>query len=296
MTRADQVLLSLAGEAIDSLTVNSLESDDAPFLGLVVSKLSPIIGNLLERRIIQLLDEAVESGLHWERQDPGFPDALLVDGTGSSTDAGYEVKAWYALSTELTGRFRESQNLLAARNVRVVIVAWAMSHVVYGVPQILGVMTVDGSEVANSRDSHYHKPPGYLIVEPGDTTSRTRNLQQTNVNGYKFQESLVERVLAAEAFVRDHPGRGKPPHSPEAQALSQELMAKYNYRLDTNFAKIDRIDNAEIEQFKASILEMELRNRTVKGWAALLRDLNSSPGSTAHIHASRIIQAIYDEL
>ncbi len=293
MKIADEMLLSLAGEEIDTISVKSLEAEDAPFLGLVVSKLSPMIVNLLERRIIQLLDQESEHGMHWIRQDPGFPDALLVDREGKTTDAGYEVKAWYALSTELTGRFRESQNLLAPRNVRVVIIAWAMSHIVYGQPRILGVLTVDGSSVAESRDSHYHKPPGYLIVEPGDTTSRTRNLQQTNVNGYKWQSANANELEAATKLVNKHPGKHAPPHSTEAQALCQELMAQYPYRLDTNFAKIDRIDNDEIEAFKSKVLSMKLRSRTMKQWAALLKKLNGEGEERAK--AAEVIQAIYDE-
>ena len=82
MARADEVLLGLAGEAVDTLTVKSLSADDAPFLGQIVSKLSPMIGNLLEQRIIQILDQNADvsgHGMHWRRQDPGFPDAILVD-------------------------------------------------------------------------------------------------------------------------------------------------------------------------------------------------------------------------
>lgn len=294
MANADEMLLSLAGEDIDTLSVNSLEAEDAPFLGLVVSKLSPIIGNLLERRIIQLLDRESEHGMRWIRQDPGFPDALLVDREGKSTEAGYEVKAWYALSTELTGRFRESQNLLEPRNVRVVIIAWAMSHVVYGRPRILDVLTVDGSSVAYSRDRHYHKPPGYLIVEPGDTSLRTRNLQQTNVNGYKLQEASAERLLEAELFVHGHPGRDALPHTAEAQSMCQDLMNKFSYRLDTNFAKIDRIDNEEIERFKSKVLSMQMRSRTMKQWASLLKQLNGTGPSQRK--AAEVMQAVYDEL
>ena len=52
------------------------------------------------------------------------------------------------LSTEITGRFKESQNLLAGKNVNVAIVAWCMSHMIYGKPKILGVLTVSGSELA----------------------------------------------------------------------------------------------------------------------------------------------------
>ena len=201
MTRAEALLRSLSGGTIDTLTVNSLESEDAPFLGQVVSKLSPMIGNLLERKIIELIEQDTETGLRWKRQDPDFPDVVLVDREGLSTHAGYEVKAWYALSTELTGRFRESYNLLASRSVRVVIVAWVMSHIVYGTPHIIDVLSVDAASVAVQRDEHYHKPPKYLTVEPGDTTLQTRNLKQTNVNGYRIQENDPASLAQAQKLV-----------------------------------------------------------------------------------------------
>ncbi len=297
MGRAEQMLRSLAGEELNTISVNSLETEDAPFLALVISKLSPIIGNLLERRIIDLLtDEETDHGLRWVRQDPDFPDALLVNADGSTTNTGYEVKAWYALSTELTGRFRESVNLLAPRNVRVVVIAWHMSHVVYGTPQIVDVLTVDALSMAEARDEHYHKPPGYLTVEPEDTTARTRNLQQTNVGGYKIQETKAERIAAAERFVREHADRAARPHTPEGRALTLELMNSFAYRLDTNFAKIDRIDHDEIEAFKSEVLETEFKGRTFRAWTHLLKALSDDGNPGAQAKAAKVIEDIYSSL
>lgn len=294
--RAEVLLRSLKGATIETLTVHSLDVRDAGFLGLVISKLSPIIGNLIERRIRELLSETpTDLGLTWVRRDPGFPDVDLVAQGGASTGAGYEVKAWYALSTELTGRFRESQHLLRGRQVRLAIVAWMMSHVVYGQPVILGVLTVEGRSVALARDRHYHRPPTYLIVEPGDTTSRTINLQQTNVNGFRLQESDPERIREAEQLVASHAGSAASPESVEAQALAFDLRNQFGYRLDTNFAKIDRVDHPDIEEFKAVILGHEARGRTVKQWTRLLKALNSKVPSQVEA-AERVIQAIYDEL
>lgn len=295
LARAEAMLSGLKGESVAALSVNSLEARDAPFLGLIVSKLSPIIGNLLERRIVQLLSEAeTEHGLRWVRQDPGFPDALLVAPSGASTNAGYEVKAWYALSTEITGRFRESQNLLAGKDVRVVLVAWMMSHVVYGQPVILDVLTSPALSLAQARDRHYHHPPKYLIVEPGDTTARTSNLQQTNVNGYRLQETGSLLAMAdRDAAARRLPVT-TPPHSAAAQDLARELMSKFPYRLDTNFAKIDRIDHEGIEAFKAGVLGGRMRGNTLSQWARLLRDLAGEGASQEA--AARVIQAVYDEL
>lgn len=257
-----------------------------------------MIGNLLERRITQLLaqEDHVGSELSWIRQDPGFPDALLVDRSGQSTDSGYEIKAWYALSTELTGRFRESANFLAPRNVNAVIVAWMMSHIVYGTPTILDVLTVPALSVAEYRDRHYHNPPYYLTVEPRDTTLRTRNLQQTNVNGYRLQDTSAGALATASAVVADHPGSSSAPHSAEAQDLCTELMSRLPYRLDTNFAKVDRIDHPHIEKFKTSTLARVERGRTLKDWSRLLKALNDDKNTVAQARAAEVIEAVYEEL
>lgn len=170
-----------------------------------------------------------------------------------------------------------------------------MSHVVYGTPQILDVLIVDASEVADSRDGHYHKPPDYLIVEPEDTTARTRNLQQTNVNGYKMQDTDEAKKREARLFVREKGGGSGPPHSAAEQAIARELMSQFQYRLDTNFAKIDRIDNRDIEALKSRVLAMQTRGRSMRQWAKLLKDLNSEDTAVAR-RAAAVMQAVYEEL
>lgn len=293
LQRANQVLQSLAGEDVDAIDVRSVESSEATFLAKIVSKLSPMVGNLMEQRIVRLLDEHAEGGYSWRRQDPGFPDAILVDPRGNVTETGYEIKAWYVLSTEITGRFKESQRLLADRNINVVIVAWCMSHLIFGKPKILGVLTVSGMELAQSRDFHYHQPPEYLIIEPNDTTGRTANLQQSNVNGYKLQEATSSDALLREerSRWRRQPFTGNP-SSEEAQEDAIELMASLSYRLDTNFAKIDRVANRHIEEFKARILREKYLGKTIAQWKTLFTDLNGS-GLFRRIQAEGIITDLY---
>jgi len=295
MARAEAALRSLVGAELSTITITSETPDEAVFLGQNISKLSPIIGNLVERRITHLLtEEDAAHGMCWQRQDPNFPDALLVDAEGKSTDSGFEVKAWYALSTELTGRFRESANLLAGKDIRVVVVAWMMSHVIYGQPQIVDVLVVDALSVASVRDAHYHKPPDYLCEEPQDTTARTANLQQTNVNGYKLQakskRDALQRLVDASGSV------GKASHLPESQALVKKLMASAQYRLDTNFAKIDRIDHPNIESFKSAVLGSSHRGRSNRDWQKLLRDLANDDKKLEQVRAALVIKEIYDEL
>jgi hypothetical protein len=295
MARAEKTLRDLVGEELSTISISSPSPDEAVFLGQNISKLSPIIGNLMERRITHLLTEdETEHGMRWLRQDPLFPDALLVDSDGKSTNAGFEVKAWYVLSTELTGRFKESVNLLAGKDIRVVVVAWMMSHVVYGSPQIVDVIVVDALGMASARDGHYHKPPDYVCEEPQDTSGRTANLQQTNVNGYKLQDTSKRTAL--EKMVKNSSAAKEASHTKDAQNLVKELMNAAQYRMDTNFAKIDRIDHDGIEAFKASVLASKHRGRTNKEWQRLLKNLGNDDDPLEQKRAELVITEIYDEL
>ncbi len=279
---ASEHLHRLTGHEFDVLTVSKPVSVEAALnLAKVVSKLSPILGNLIEFNTVEFLndvEEFKELGT-WIRQDPGFPDALF---TGKISPApGFEIKAWFPLATEITARFKDSQNHFADDRTHVCLIAWLPEHLIYGKPVILDVAVTSGAAVAKSRDDHYHNPPDYLVLEPQDTTTRTRNLQQTNTNGYKFQ-GTKEEFAEAEKLVRSWGNDGhiyKP--TPEYQALLQQLLGPYNYRLDTNFAKIDRIVNKDIEDFKAKVLGTKVHGMTVRQWSALF-----SNGSEAAISAA----------
>lgn len=298
LTRAQESLQSLAGEDVDAISVRSVRTDEAPFLAKIVSKLSPMVGNLMEQRIVDLLDMDAPPGYSWQRQDPGFPDAVLVDEQLEAlTNTGYEIKAWYVLSTEITGRFKESQHLLVDKNINVAVVAWCMSHLVFGKPKILGVLTVSGQELAASRDSHYHNPPEYLTIEPQDTTSRTVNLQQSNVNGYKLQEADSDPFLLAEAR-RLFAGKGlmHDSQSPEGQKAAHELMSKLVYRLDTNFAKIDRVGNHDVEEFKQEVLNSTYLGKTFNEWKSVFKNLSNSANNAARKRAEAVILDLYNDM
>lgn len=82
------------------------------------------------------------------------------------------------------------------------MLAWLPEHIIYGKPYILDVVAVSGATVAHARDTHYHNPPDYLVLEPEDTTERTRNLQQTNTNGYKLQTTDHAELAEASRIVQ----------------------------------------------------------------------------------------------
>jgi hypothetical protein len=277
-TAADH-LQSLSGHIFDLLTVSKPISPDAAVnLSKVVSKLSPLLGNLIEFNSVEFLNDQEEfEGLgQWVRQDPGFPDTVFVGDINPIP--GFEIKAWFPLATEITARFKDSQNHFVDDNTHVCMLAWLPENLIFGKPKIIDVCVVSGKSVAKSRDDHYHNPPDYLVTEPRDTKARTRNLQQTNTNGHKFQGTEAE-FAQAKILVDSWGGDGriyKP--TPEYQTQLAELVAKFDYRLDTNFAKMDRIVHPGIEAFKNRVLNTSIHGLTIRAWAALL-----SRGSDAAI-------------
>lgn len=176
------------GQSFDVFTIaKPAKMAAAVNLAKIVSKLSPLVGNLIEFTAVDLLnDEPAFMALgKWKRQDPDFPDALFE---GSITPPpGFEIKAWFPLATEITARFKDSQERFTGDNIHVAMLAWLPENVLFRKPTLIDVCVVSGRSVAKARDEHYHNPPDYLVLEPEDTSARTRNLRQTNTNGYKWQ-------------------------------------------------------------------------------------------------------------
>lgn len=148
-------LLGLKGHTIDILTVSKpSDIQGAVELSKLVSKLSPIVGNLLEYAIARHLNELHRwpEGCRWIRQDPGFPDAIL-SGMPEVTP-GIEVKTWFPLATEITARFRDSQTHFQANQTKVAMVCWMLENVLAGQPKIVDIWIGDGIDVAKARDAH----------------------------------------------------------------------------------------------------------------------------------------------
>jgi hypothetical protein len=266
-------LQGLAGHVFDVLTISKPISPDAAVnLSKVVSKLSPLLGNLIEFNTVEFLNDQPEYRElgEWQRQDPGFPDTIFV-GPAISPTPGFEIKAWFPLATEITARFKDSQNHFTEDQTNVCVLAWLPDQLIFGKPKIIDVCIVSARSIAESRDSHYHKPPHYLVLEPRDTTTRTRNLQQTNTNGFRWQGTpaqLEEAQRVVESWGED--GRKYKP-TPEYQALLNQLTSRFPYRGDTNFAKTDRIVHPGVEEFKTRVLGTMLHGLTIGQWSRLLR-------------------------
>lgn len=277
---------------------------EAAFLGRNISKLSPFVSNVVERTITLDITDGLDpgGGFEWRRQDPGFPDAgLFYDGV--ATGAGFEVKAWYALATEVTSRFKGSQTQLEGHQVGVVLVAWMMSNVAYGQPVVLDVAVFNGHDVAIQRDNHYHAPPGYLVVEPEDTQARTANLRQTNVDGYVIQrEKSTQDGMAAAAILAERFDPSLPPHHPQTRVLTNQLMSMGNlrYRRETNFAKMGRIGFEPLKAFEKRVLASTFRERKVEEWKSILSrikvDESAADDPEAATEAQKAIAAVYEEL
>lgn len=271
ITLARNHLKGLAGHGFDVLEVTKPVSPEAAVnLVKIVSKLSPLVGNLIEFNTCEYLNDQkvfAEFG-KWQRQDPGFPDTIF---TGIVTPTpGFEIKAWFPLATEITARFKDSQNHFAEDQTYVAMLAWLPEFLIFGKPKIIDIVIVSGASVAKARDDHYYNPPDYLVLEPGDTTGRTSNLQQTNTNGYKFQ-GTPKQFKIAEAIVKKW-GRTGVAYLPtiKYQERLRELISRFPYRLDTNFAKMDRIVHPEIEEFKERVYKTEFHGRSIGEWNRLL--------------------------
>ena len=264
-------LQSLTGYVFDVLTISKPSTvSQTVNLAKVISKLSPLLGNLIEFNTVEFLNAQPEYQPfgEWMRQDPGFPDAVFA-GSVSPTP-GFEIKAWFPLATEITARFKDSQEHFTEDQTHVYMVAWLPEQLLFGKPHIVDVCIVSGRSVAEARDRHYHNPPDYLVLEPEDTTARTRNLKQTNTNGYKFQgtrQQLAEAQGIVESWGLDSSNYQI---SVEYQALLRELQGSFPYRLDTNFAKMDRIEHTEIENFKQRVLSQNLHGHAIGEWSRLL--------------------------
>lgn len=264
---AEAKLEDLDGHHLDVLTLRKpLDAAEAMGWAKVVSKLSPILGNLLEFEIVRLLNELdLPDGCEWVRQDPGFPDAALLGLL--DPPPGIEIKAWFPLATEITGRFRESQVRLLDGSVRLAVICWLPEFVLFGRPIVLGTFVDNALSVAKARDDHYFQPPQYLVREPEDTSARTANLQQTITNGFRCQETGAALAKAEREVAKWDRKLRRYSHEADVQDKIRDLIARYNYRLDTNFAKIDRVDHPGLEAFKTKMLGTEFHGKTILGWS-----------------------------
>ena len=269
---ASEHLYSLSGNTMDLLTIAKPQTlEYAEHLAKTVSKLSPLVGNMIEFKVCEELNKLDWGDLgHWIRQDPGFPDTIFA---GEITPTpGIEVKTWFPLATEMTARFKDSVNHFHDDQINVALVAWLPEYIIYGKPKIIDVWVGSAKSVAEARDRHYHNPPDYLVFEPEDTSLRTLNLQQTNTNGYKFQ-GLKDVLEEAVKYLQEW-GEDSKVYEPTAeyQTKLKTLLGKYPYRLDTNFAKIDRIKHEGLEEFKGKVLNTTMHGHTLRQWSKLLAD------------------------
>ena len=268
---ASNALLSLQGQDVDVLTIHEPKDFEyAKHLSRVISKLSPLIGNILEYSIITFLNNIEEWKDYgkWVRQDPGFPDTLFVGKI--EPKPGIEIKTWFPLATEITARFKDSQSHFQFNQTNVAVVAWLPENIIYGKPKIIDVWVDSAISLTEARDRHYHNPPDYLVFEPEDTSNRTVNLQQTNTNGYKFQ-GTPQQLTEAERIVKSWGKNGKIySHSKEYQQKLKTLLGRFPYRLDTNFAKIDRIMHKSLEAFKIKVLNTKILDYTIIEWSKVI--------------------------
>ena len=274
--QASAALNELNGETLDLIQLGRPDSTEAAVEhSKIISKLSPLVGNLLEIKIADYLNSSpIFSGASgkWRRQDPGFPDVIY---DGLTPNPGIEIKAWYPFSTEITGRFKDSQRALSDNNINLAVIAWVPDKILFGRPKIISIEIIPALSIAEYRDSHYQNPPDYIVLEPEDTSNRTRNLQQSNTNGYKFQGTRHQAEEASSLYERLIDRKEFNSFDPSYQSILKSIQGKYSYRLDTNFAKIDRIQHPDLENFKRKILKTSIAGYDISFWGKLLRNEKS---------------------
>lgn len=288
-------LAALVGTVLDTVSVHSIDPAEAPLLGANVSKLSPLTSTLLESRTVRDLAAATEGGrFQIERQDPGFPDAgIFLDGV--ATGHGLEIKAYNVLATEITARFRASQLALVDKNIHVVLICWVMDRVIHGQPLILDVQFIDAMSLATTRDAHYNHPPDYLVSPPDDNEGRISSMLLRNVEGHVLQPSTTPESRARVRVIQDallqQAVLGEPHHEVTAE-LTRHLRANLTYRLDTNFAKLDRIQHPDVEVAKTRNLARVHMGRTFAAWRTVLKDMTGSD-EAKKIAALDAVSALY---
>lgn len=267
---ASNHLSSLKGKTMPVLEIAKPQDlDYAQHLAKVISKLSPLVGNMIEYNVCQELNKLEWNGVgEWERQDPGFPDTIFRSNIEPAP--GIEIKTWFPLATEITARFKDTVKFFEHNQTNVAVVAWLPEFIIYGKPKIIDVWVGTAQSLAMARDTHYHNPPDYLVFEPEDTTARTSNLQQTNVNGYKFQGTPAQLREAEKVVDSWGYEEGIYNHSNEYQQKIIELLGTYRYRLDTNFAKMNRIKHPELNAFKSRVLKTEILGHKIIKWSKLI--------------------------
>lgn len=164
---AHKRLGGLSGHVFDVMEIAKPVSPNAAVnLAKIISKLSPLVGNLIEFNTVEYLNDQPDfSGLgKWKRQDPGFPDTIFEGGI--TPTPGFEIKAWFPLATEITARFKDSQNHFLEDQTYLAMLAWLPEFLIFGKPKIISMVAVSGKSVAKARDDHYHNPPDYLVLEP----------------------------------------------------------------------------------------------------------------------------------
>lgn len=273
LEEAVEALQDVKGRRYDVLDVRRPESlDEAAELGQVINKITPIVANTIEFRVAEHLNDTMDlpPGVHWERQDPEFPDVVLK-GLGGS-QPGVEIKAWYPLSTEMTGRFRETQRHLMDDLTKIAVLAWVPEGIIYGQPKIIDVFVDDALNVAQSRDSKYHDPPDYLVLEPFDTSDRTSNLQQSNVWGHRLQENDPDRINEARELATElNLLNTEYESSYDYHKRLQRLYSEFDYRQETNFAKLARLKHAPLDAFDDKVMNTSYKGRTITQWRSAIK-------------------------
>ncbi len=261
---AKNQILGIVDKTTDLFSIKIPDDPEDTIPIEVISKLSPLVANIFEIWMAHMLNKPTsEWGGKWKRQDPDFPD-IVLNGTIEPVP-GIEMKTWFPFSTEMTARFKESQTHLSENNTLLAIICWIPEYILFGFPKVIDIWVGNALEVAVARNGHYYNPPDYILIEPEDTVMRTRNLQQRNVSGYKFQ-GTPQQLEEAERLVDEWENFNTYSLDPDKQFNISLLSDRFNYRNETNFSKLDRIKHEGIDEFISRTYRKMLFGSTIGEW------------------------------
>lgn len=228
-----------------TLNVERPDNIDVQTWATIVSKLSGFLSNLVEISVSHWLNKNIlDKDMEWKRVEGSFPDVQLYR-KGVKTKYGLEVKVVCSGAQEASARFRHSREMLDEGSVLVCLFAWRVSD--DGEVNFFTSWFMDAAILADIRDQYVTLPKG--IYQWPDNSGQKMNTQQSDVRYLTLQNQRKYLVAASQMVMKwkeDNPCKTKPHEQKEIMIL---LGEKFGYKNDTNFGKLQRINDETLKKF-----------------------------------------------
>ena len=183
--------------------------------------------------------------LKWTRFEGKFPDLQLMCSDGVPSGCGIEVKVICASCEEPSARFWHAvSNFSDYDSQYVAVLAWKLSDINHGYPQITNTVCINAKQLAEDRDKTTHQPPKRLVSQPKLSKDHLKyNTKQTDIKVLIFQENDKRYNEALEMYT----------NFKNEENVVECLTSKFKYREDSNAGKLNRIKNEALVSFIKSI-------------------------------------------